>query len=226
MCLWDTVQKLACFIAVLWVALLGCWWACGYVSGSVFVWQCVPEMAASSVACLCWHLDVKSCTSHAVLAYDRCGSMGLSKGIYLYPFCCVSWLNHFTSRCLPRYSVNWQAWNNWQINLFHEDEVGELCVCAWTERDESDLQINFLIKLFLIFRIGLWYYANSFHVLLQCAPQELRWLLNNLVHGKYSLRYSLSFFSVGGLRVKLRADRFLDRESRYRSIHETTYGLV
>lgn len=60
------------------------------------------------MACLCWHLDVKSCTAnHAVLAYDCCESIGLSEGIYPYTFGRVCCLNHFTGRMYAQilYSV-------------------------------------------------------------------------------------------------------------------------
>lgn len=69
-CWWSPVQESTCFTGVLWVVLLHCSCVFGYAC----VWQCVPEMAASSVACLCWQLDVKSCTRHAVLAHDWCES--------------------------------------------------------------------------------------------------------------------------------------------------------
>lgn len=93
--LWNTRTGIIFFITLLWVLLLSCCCVYGCMFGSVFVWQCVPEMAASSVACLCWHLHVKSCTSHADLAYDYCQSVCLSKDFYLYTFGHAWWLKHF-----------------------------------------------------------------------------------------------------------------------------------
>lgn len=56
---------------------------------TVCVCQCVPEMAASSLACLCWHLHVKSCTGHAVVVDDCWESVDLFKGFPYLTFLSV-----------------------------------------------------------------------------------------------------------------------------------------
>lgn len=73
-------------------------------------------MAPSSVTCLCWHLDVKSCTGHAVLARD---CWPVQRGISVHFLCLLI-------KSLQKQMSDWiqckQARNNLHVNLSSAEE--------------------------------------------------------------------------------------------------------